>query len=58
MSDTDEKQMELYGIIAEQRTIFCYKSYRYDSLEAALNYAKIDAARQQIPDKTHRRVSR
>lgn len=41
------EQMEMYGITMEQTTVFRYKDYKYDNLSQALDFARLDRARQK-----------
>jgi hypothetical protein len=42
-----KRQMDLYEITTEQRTVFHYMGYTYDHLTDALNYARINSDRRQ-----------
>ena len=42
MTEEEKELMERYGITAEQKTVYHYLSFRYDHLNDALSYARID----------------
>ncbi|MFT5505566.1 MAG: hypothetical protein ACI845_003424 [Gammaproteobacteria bacterium] len=39
----DKELMEKHQISSEQKTIYFYKNFKYDSLEHAVKYAEIDS---------------
>jgi len=41
----DETKMQALGITTEPRTIYIYKTHKYQSLKDAVRYAEIDQAR-------------
>ena len=43
MSEDDKVLMAQYGITAETVTIYSYKEHRYDKLQDAVNFAKLDS---------------
>ena len=42
MSEDDKVLMAQYGITAETITIYSYKEHRYDKLQDAVNFARLD----------------
>lgn len=42
MTEEEKELMERYGITVKKKSVYSYKGYEYDRLDAALNYAKID----------------
>jgi hypothetical protein len=44
MTDEEQKQMDRYGITMETKPVYRYKTYKYDHLADALNFAAIDSA--------------
>lgn len=47
MSENDKALMTQYGITAEAITIYSYKEHRYEKLQDAVNFARLDTS----PDK-------
>jgi len=47
MTEEEKQQLDLYGITMEEKTVFHYRSYTYDRLTDALNYARIDSDRRK-----------
>ncbi len=47
MKKSDRELMTQYGITCVSKPIYIYKQHRYDNLDDALHYAKIDTARNQ-----------
>lgn len=45
--EEEKRQMDLYGITTEQKTVFHYMGHTYDHLTDALNYARIDCDRRK-----------
>jgi hypothetical protein len=45
MTEEENELMKRYGITAEQKTVYHYMNFRYDHLNDALNYARIDQER-------------
>lgn len=43
MSEQDKAMMEKYGITCETQITYRYKEHRYENLNDALNFAKIDS---------------
>lgn len=41
MTEEDKKLMQKYGITCEQRTVYFWKTYKYEKLDDAVNYAKL-----------------
>ena len=50
MDDEDKRVMAEHGITARTRHVFLYKEFKYDRLEDAVRYAKLDAKRSQQAD--------
>ena len=46
MNEVDKKIAVQYGIKSEQITVFFYNGHKYDKLEDAIRYAKIDSKRK------------
>ncbi|MGD8642473.1 MAG: hypothetical protein PVG89_17690 [Gammaproteobacteria bacterium] len=42
MSEDDKALMAQYGITSEPKLVFCYKEHRYDKLQDAVNFAKLE----------------
>jgi len=42
MSQDDKVMMAEYGITAKTITIYSYKEHRYDKLQDAVNFARLD----------------
>ena len=42
MSEDDKALMAQYGISSEPKLIYCYKEHRYDKLQDAVNFARLD----------------
>ncbi|WP_444993837.1 hypothetical protein [Aliikangiella sp. IMCC44359] len=42
MKANDTSMLKKYGITCEQKCIYKYKTYRYDKLQDAINFAKLD----------------
>lgn len=42
MSKSDDELMIEYGITCERVSVYHYKKYRYNNLQDAVNYAKLD----------------
>lgn len=49
MPEKEKELMQRYGIIVEQKSVYFYKGYKYDRLNDALNYAKMDAGPRHEP---------
>ncbi len=47
MKKSDRELMTQYGITCVSKPIYIYKKHRYDNLDDALRYAKIDITRDQ-----------
>jgi len=47
LNDENKMLMEKYGITCEPKMIYSYKQHRYENVEQAINFARIDAARDQ-----------
>ena len=47
MSEETKTLMAQYGITCEPKLIYSYKQHRYENVEQAINFARIDAARDQ-----------
>ena len=46
MTTKDDNLMAKYGITYERKTVYCYKTHKYDKLEDALKYAKVEELKQ------------
>ena len=57
MNDENKMLMEKYGITCEPKMIYSYKQHRYENVEQAINFARIDAARDQ-EDSSHTATKR
>lgn len=42
MKSADKQLMLKHQITSEQKTVFFYKSFKYDSLDSAVKYSEID----------------
>ena len=42
MSEDDKALMAQYGITSEPKLIYSYKEHRYDKLQDAINFARLD----------------
>jgi len=47
MSEETKTLMAQYGITCEPKLIYSYKQHRYENVEQAINFARIDATRDQ-----------
>lgn len=47
MTHEDQALLDRYGITTEQKTVYLYRGYRYDHLKDAINYAKIEAEKDE-----------
>ena len=47
MSEETKTLMAQYGITCEPKMIYSYKQHRYENVEQAINFARIDATRDQ-----------
>jgi hypothetical protein len=47
MNDADKRAMEAHGITCAPRMLYYYKEFRYERLDDALRYAKLDAERER-----------
>ncbi len=47
MTKEDEELMEQHGITLEQKSVYCYRGHKYDKLEDALRYARLEASQRQ-----------
>lgn len=47
MDAKDVREMEVHGITCETRHTYFYKDFKYDRLDDAIRYAKIDAERDR-----------
>ena len=54
MTEDDKELMKRYDITAEQKSVYHYKSYRYEQLRDAVNYATTDVKRQRAPSEPSR----
>lgn len=43
MNEDNKALMAQFGITTESKTIYCYKEHRYDRLEDAVNFAKLES---------------
>ena len=50
MNEEEKELAKLYGITVEHKTVYLYQGHRYERLNDALNYAKLDTERRQRPD--------
>jgi hypothetical protein len=50
MNKKDKQTMETHGITHASRDIYFYKNYKYDRLDDAVHYAKIDTGRARKID--------
>lgn len=47
MNEENKRLMAKYGITCEPKMIYSYKQHRYENVEQAINFARIDAKRDQ-----------
>lgn len=47
MSEENKTLMAQYGITCEPKLIYSYKQHRYENVEQAINFARIDTNRDQ-----------
>lgn len=47
MSEEDKTLMAQYGITSESKLMYSYKQHRYEHLEDAVNYARVDTNNAQ-----------
>ena len=47
MSDEEKTLMAQYGITGELKMIYSYKQHRYENINDAINFAKIDTNHDQ-----------
>ena len=50
MNDKDKGLIDQYGITCESKIIYRYKEHRYENIKDAVNYAKLDTAKNQCED--------
>ena len=50
MNGKDKQMMDEHGITCESRNVFFYKEYKYDRLDDAVRFAKIDTGRVRKAD--------
>ena len=50
MNAKDRQTMDAHGITCATRKVYFYKEYKYDRLEDAVRYSKIDARRARKTD--------
>jgi hypothetical protein len=48
----EEKDMKRFGITVEQKSVYTYKSYKYERLKDAVNYAKIEVGGRHVAGDT------
>jgi len=46
MAENDDNLMAKYGITYEQKTVYCYRTHKYDKLEDAIKYAEVEELRE------------
>jgi hypothetical protein len=55
-NDMTEEEKELlmkrFGITVEQKSVYTYKSYKYERLKDAVNYAKIEVGGRHVAGDT------
>lgn len=47
MNEDENALMAKFGITCEQKKVYCYKQHRYEKLEQAIEFAKIDTERDR-----------
>ena len=50
MKQEDRKTMEAHGITCATKNVYFYKEYKYDRLDDAVRFAKIDTGRVRKAD--------
>ena len=50
MNEKDRQTMAVHGITCETRNVYFYKGYKYDRLDDAVRYARIETHRNAKPD--------
>ena len=48
MNEADRTTMEAYAIRCVPRDVFYYKNFKYDRLDDAIRYARIDTAVRKV----------
>lgn len=47
MNEEEKKLIERYGITAESKIVYVYKQHRYENAKDAINFAGLEAVREQ-----------
>ncbi len=45
MTKQDQQDMDAHGITEQSKTVYHYKGFKYDRLDEAVRYARVDADR-------------